>query len=109
MKRSQICNLSTDMHGYLQIYPRTIGTGCTDDKDTSRTIRTGFTDRIVVSHDTRELTERRFLMDESLCKGHLAWLLLIYTFCNLMCIHQFLEVYSLHCICLRIYFVGIHI
>ena len=28
--------------------------GFTDDKDTSRTIRTGFTDSIVVSHDTRE-------------------------------------------------------
>ena len=37
----------------------------------------GFTDRFVVSHDTREVTERRFLMDESLYKGHLAWLLLI--------------------------------
>ena len=66
------------MHGYLQIYPQTIGTGLTDDKDASRTIRTGFTDRIVVSHDTREITERRFLMDKSLCKGHLAWVLLIF-------------------------------
>ena len=47
--------------------------GFTDDKDTSRTIRTGFTDVIVVSHDTREFTERRFLMDESLFKGHQAW------------------------------------
>ena len=50
----------------------TIGTGFTDNKDTSRTIRTGFTDRIVVSHDTWELTERRFLMGESLYKGALA-------------------------------------
>ena len=85
--------------------------GFTDDNDASRTIRIGFTDGIVVSHDTWELTERSFLMDECLCKGHLAWLLVIhvYTFCNSMCIHQFLEVYSLHCICLRIYFVGIHI
>ena len=41
-------------------------------------IRTGFTDRIVVSNDTRELTEKRFLMDKSLYKGHLAWLLLIH-------------------------------
>ena len=47
-------------------------------------------------------TEKRFVM-------HLAWLLLIYTFCNSICIHQFLEVYSLHCTCLRIYFVGIQI
>ena len=28
-------------------------------------------DRIVVSHNTRELMERRFLMHESLYKGHL--------------------------------------
>ena len=83
--------------------------GFTDEKDASRTIRTGFTDRNVVSHDTRELTEKSFLMHENLYKGHLAWLLLIYTFCNSMCIHQFLEAYSLHCICLRIYFVGIQI
>ena len=44
-----------------------------DDKDVSRTIRAGFTDVIVVSHDTREFTERHFLMDESLYKGHQAW------------------------------------
>ena len=50
----------------------------TDDKDTSRTIRMGFMDRIIVSQDTRELTERPFLMDESLYKGHLAWVLLIF-------------------------------
>ena len=47
-----------DMHGYSQIFPRTIGTGFMDDKDTSRTIRTGFTDRILLSHDTWEVTER---------------------------------------------------
>ena len=75
---------SADIKGYLQIYSQTIGTGFTDEEDASRTIRTGFTDRIVVSHDTRELTEKRFLMHESLYKGHLAWLLLIYTFCNSM-------------------------
>ena len=63
--------------------------GFTDEKDASRTIRMGFTDRNVVSHDTWELTKRRFLMHESLYKGHLAWLLLIYTFCNLMCIIHF--------------------
>ena len=45
----------------------------TDDKDASRTIRMGFTDGIVVSHNTREFTETRFLMDESLYKGHQAW------------------------------------
>ena len=52
--------------------------GFTDKKDASSTIRTGFIDRIVVSHDTRELTERRFLMHKSLYKGHLAWVLLIF-------------------------------
>ena len=51
--------------------------GFTDNKDTSRTIRMGFMDRFVVSHDIREVTERRFLRDESLYKGDLAWLLLI--------------------------------
>ena len=30
--------------------------GFMDEKDTSRTIRTGFTDRNVVSHDTLELS-----------------------------------------------------
>ena len=52
--------------------------GFMDDKDASRTIRTGFMDRIVVSHDTCELMERCFLMEESLYKGHFAWLLLIH-------------------------------
>ena len=80
------------MHKHSRTCPRTIGTGFTDDKDDSRTIRTGFTDRFVVSHGTREITERCFLMDESLYKGHFAWLL---------------ELYSIHCICLRIYFAGI--
>ena len=56
--------------------------GFTDDKDVSRTIRTEFTDTFLVSHNTRELTETCFVMDESLYKGHLAWL--IYTFCNSM-------------------------
>ena len=50
--------------------------GITDDKDVSRTLRTKFTDGILVSHDTRQLMEKRFLMDKSLYKGHLAWLLL---------------------------------
>ena len=40
--------------------------GFMDDKDTSRTIRTGFTDVMVVSHDNRGFTERCFLMDETL-------------------------------------------
>ena len=52
--------------GYARIF-----TGFTDDKDASRTIKMGFTDRFVVSHDTQEVSERRFLMDESLYKGHL--------------------------------------
>ena len=47
--------------------------GFTDDKDASRTIKTWFTDVIVLSHDIREFMERRFLMDESLYKGHQAW------------------------------------
>ena len=51
--------------------------GFTDDKEALRTMKTGFTDRFVVSYDTREVTERCFLMDKSLYKGHLAWLLLI--------------------------------
>ena len=46
----------------------------TNYKDASRTIRTGFTDVMVVSHDTQEFTERRFLMDETLYKGQQAWL-----------------------------------
>ena len=62
------------MHGYLRIYFRTIGTGFTDEKDASRIIRMGFTDRNVVSHDTQELTEKRFLMHKSLYMGHLACL-----------------------------------
>ena len=61
------------MHGCLRTCPQTIGMGFTDDKDASRTIRTGFTDRFVLSHNTK----LRFLMDKSLYKGHLAWLLLI--------------------------------
>ena len=47
--------------------------GFTDDKDSSRTIRMGFTDVIVVSHNIWEFTERRFLTDESLYKRHQAW------------------------------------
>ena len=79
------------MHGHSQTCPRTIGTGFTDDKDASRTIRTGFTDRFVVSEANWEATERRFLMDESLYKGYLAWLLLIHILhFNSMRIHQFL-------------------
>ena len=85
------------MHGYLRIYSRTLGTEFTDNKDASSTIWMGFADRFVVSHHTQEFTERRFLMDESLYKGHLAWLVLI----------QFLQLYSFHCICWRIYFAGI--
>ena len=55
-----------------------IGTGFTDDKDASRTIRMGFTDRLVVSQGTQEFMERCFCMDESLYKGHFAWLLLMH-------------------------------
>ena len=65
------------MHGCLRTCPRTIGTGFTEIRIPQGQIRMGFMDRFVVSHDTRELTERCFLMDESLYKGHLAWHLLI--------------------------------
>ena len=73
--RYEIClQIYTDVRTCLRI----IGTGFTDDKNASRAIRTGFTDRIVVSHGTQEYMKRSFLMDESLYKGHLAWLLLIH-------------------------------
>ena len=66
------------MHGHLRTWPRTIGAGFTYDKDASRTIRTGFMDRFVVFQATPKITERRFLMDESLYKGKFAWLLFIH-------------------------------
>ena len=69
--------------------------GFTEGKDVSRTIRAGFTDTFVVSHSTQELTERCFVMHKTLYKGHLAWLLLLYTFGNSMCKHQFLELLQL--------------
>ena len=50
------------------MHPRKIGTGFTDDKDASRTIRMGFTDRFVVSHALRGVMERLFLTDESIYK-----------------------------------------
>ena len=83
-----------------------MGIGFTDDKDASRSIRTGFTDRFVVSHATREVTERHFFMDESLYKGHFAWLLLIHILHFDEDTSIFL-LYSIYCICLRIYFAGI--
>ena len=52
---------------------QTIGMEFTDDKDTSRTIRTGFMNVMVVSHNTQEFTERCFLRDETLYKGQQAW------------------------------------
>ena len=70
---------------YSLTCPRTIA--FTDDKDASRTIRTGFTDRFVVSHTTQEVLERHFLMDENLYKSYLAWLC-SYTFCISMRVHQ---------------------
>ena len=66
----------------LQTCPWTIGTEFTDDKDASRRNRTRFMDRFLLSHDTWEVTEKRFLMDESKNKGHFAWLLII-QFCHL--------------------------
>ena len=53
----------TDMKfvcGYTQIFPEVYKDdrdGFTDDKDTSRTIRRGFTDTFSVSHNTWEHTE----------------------------------------------------
>ena len=64
--------------------------GFTDGKDDLRTIRTGFTDTLALGN----LTERHFVMDKTLYKGHWAWLLLIYTFGNSMCKHQFLETFT---------------
>ena len=59
-RRSRIRNLYADMHRCLQMCPRTIGTGFTDNKDASRTIRTAFTDRFVVSHCTGEFQKDAF-------------------------------------------------
>ena len=63
-------------------------------------------DRFVVSQATREVTERRFLMDESLYKGQFAWLLLIHVlyFDEDTSIQQFDNRYWRY---LRIYFAGI--
>ena len=75
------------MHGHTLICPSTIGMGFTDYKDASRTIRMGFTDRFVISHALRDVTERLFLMDESIYKA--TWLgFCSYTFCISM-IDQF--------------------
>ena len=63
------------MHRHLPTCLRTIETGLMDDKDAARTLRMGFVDRLVVSQATQEVTERHFLMDESLYKGKFAWLL----------------------------------
>ena len=86
--------------------PRTIGTGFTDDKDTARTIRMRFMDRFVISNAFREVTERSFLMNESLYKGYLAWLLLIHIlhFDEATSIQQLYNRYWRY---LRIYFAGI--
>ena len=66
--------MSADIHRYSRRCIRTIGMGFTDGKVLSRTIRTGFMDTFEVSHSPRELTERRFVMDKTLYKGHWAWL-----------------------------------
>ena len=58
--------------------------GFMDGKDVSRTIRTGFMDIFSVSHSTWELMETHFVMDKTLYKGHLAWLLL-YTLSAIRC------------------------
>ena len=68
-----------------------------EDKEASRTIRTGFTDRFMVSHTSWEFTKKCFLMDESLYEGHLAWFLLIH-------ILYFNEYISMFGILLKIFF-----
>ena len=60
------------MHGDSWISSQTIWTVFTDAKEASSTIRTGFTDRCVLCHNTWELNERHFLMDKSLYKRQLA-------------------------------------
>ena len=84
----------------------TIVMGFTDDKDASRTIRTGFTDRFVVSHALREFMERHFLIDESLYNGQLTWLFLIHIldFDEDTAIQQLYNRYLRY---LRTYFAGI--
>ena len=82
--------------------------GFTDDKDASRTIRTGFMNVIVVSHDTQEFTERRFLMNKSLYKGHQAWLSQIALSAVLGDPVVIFGNLQLCCKCLTIYFVGIY-
>ena len=67
--------------------------GFTDGKDVSGKIRTRFTDTFLVFHNTREPMERIFVMNKTQYKGHLAWLLLIYTFGNLMGKHLFLTLH----------------
>ena len=63
----------SDIHGYSWRCIQTIGIGFMDGNDVSRTIRTGFTDIFSVSHSTQELTERCFVMNKTLYKGHLAF------------------------------------
>ena len=62
-------NFFTDMHGEAGMCSRTTEMGYTDNKDASRTTRTGFIDRFVVSHTALETTERHFLMNDRLYKA----------------------------------------
>ena len=74
--------------------------GFTDYKNASR-----FTDVMVVYHDTREFTERRFLMVEILYKGQQAWV-------SPMALSAVrgdsIAIFEFYCKCLRIYFIGIY-
>ena len=87
--------------------------GFMDYKDASRTIRTGFTDVMAVSHDPLEFTERHFLMDETLYKGQQVWVSPM-AFSPIRgdsaaIFEELLQFYcSSYCKCLRIYFIGIY-
>ena len=61
-----ILQKSADIHGYSRRCIWTIEMGFMNGKDVSRTVRMGFMDTFVVSHSTRELTERRSVMDKTL-------------------------------------------
>ena len=71
------------MHRYSWRCIQTIEMGFTDDKDVSRTIRMGFMDSIVVSHNTKQLTEDAFPRTKVYVRG--TWLgFCSCTFCNSM-------------------------
>ena len=76
-----------------------------DDKDAPRTIMMGFTDRFVASDPLRVVMETFYLTDESMYKGHLAWLLLIHILYFVDT--SIKQLYNQYWRYLRIYFAGI--